>query len=239
MPWPILSLSWGTASELQTTPRQEILTSFKMFDDLNMQTSYWRAALAFGLSLLLISSGFAPVAHAQNPPSQIEIVVIDGEGDAVAIHQRPSRDPSVRIEDEDHRPLANVAVVFTLPLSGASGEFANGSRTLSVVTDQSGLAVAHGIRANGVPGRLPIYVTAAYRGARTRGLINMTVEVPAGSKTAPDLRTARSSGKWKWILLGVAAAGGIGAGAYFYANRNTSGSQVSITAGSVVFGNPR
>jgi len=202
-----------------------------------MEQHRWKGALTVGLCYLLAFGGWLEVAHAQNAPGRIDIIVVEGEGATVATHQHPSPDPAVRVEDEDHRPVPNVAVVFTLPVSGASGEFLNGSKTLTVLTDQSGVATARGVRANGVPGKLPIYVTAAYRGVRARALINLTVEAPPGVK--PDLKTAKSNGKWKWILLGVAAAGGIGAGAYLYANRSSSASPISISAGSVVFGNPR
>jgi len=205
-----------------------------------MKPPFWRDSLALELCFLLVFGGFLPVVRAQNAPGQIDIVVVEGEGASVAIRQHPSQDPAVRVEDEDHRPLANVAVVFTLPLSGASGEFANGSKTETVLTDQNGVATARGIRTNDVPGKLQIYVTAAYRGQRAKTLINMAVEAPAGAKaSSPAKQTARSSGKWKWIVLGVAAAAGAGAGAYFYATRSSSGSAVSISAGSVVFGNPR
>jgi hypothetical protein len=197
-----------------------------------------KGSLSLGLCFLLTFSGFLPVVHAQNAPGQIEIVVVDGEGGSFSIRQHASPEPAVRVEDQDHRPLSNVSVVFTLPLSGASGEFPNGSRTLTVFTDQNGVAVAHGIRANDVPGKLQIYAAASYRGLRARAFINMVVSAPVGAKTS-STSSAKSSGKWKWILLGVAAVGGAGAGAYFYATRNTSGSPISISAGSVVFGNPR
>jgi len=204
-----------------------------------MKQYLWKCSLSLGLCFLLTFSGFLPVVYAQNIPGQIEIVVVEGEGASIPIRQHPSSDPAVRVEDQDHRPLSNVSVVFTLPLSGASGEFANGSRTITVFTDQNGVAAARGIRANDVPGKLQIYVSAAYRGLRARGLINLVVTVPPGAKTSPSASSSKSSGKWKWILLGVAAVGGAGAGAYFYATRNTSGSPISVSAGSVVFGNPR
>ena len=197
-----------------------------------------KGSLSLGLCFLLTFSGFLPVVHAQNAPGQIEIVIVDGEGVSFSIRQHASPEPAVRVEDQDHRPISNVNVVFTLPLSGASGEFPNGSRTLTVFTDQNGVAVARGIRASDVPGKLQIYVAASYRGLRARALINLAVAAPPGAKTSPT-SSSKPSGKWKWILLGVAAVGGAGAGAYFYATRNTSGSPVSISAGSVVFGSPR
>ena len=69
-----------------------------------------------------------------------------------------TQDPAVRIEDDDHRPIAGVPVVFALPVSGTSGEFTNGSKTLTVLTDKTGLATAHGMKTNEVPGKLQIYV---------------------------------------------------------------------------------
>jgi hypothetical protein len=128
--------------------------------------------------------------------------------------------------------------VFALPVSGPSGEFLNGSKNLTVVTDENGVAAAHGIKTNDVPGKLQIYVTASYRGLRARTLINQTLEGAPGSPAkVPELRTSRSGARWKWVVLGAAAAGGAGAGMYL-ANR-AGGSPTSISAGTVVFGSPR
>ena len=70
-------------------------------------------------------------------------------------------------------------------------------------------------------------------------LVNQMVEGAPGVKVrGPELQTSKSGGKWKWILLGVAAAGGAGAGVYF-GTRTTSSSPVSISTGAVVFGSPR
>ena len=130
-------------------------------------------------------------------------------------------------------------MLFALPVSGTSGEFPNGAKTLSVVTDRNGQAAARGLRTNDVPGQLQIYVTASFQGLRARALVNQMVRVPPGAKVQPqDLKTSKSGGKWKWVLLGLVAAGGAGAGAYF-AKRNSSTSPVSIGTGAVVFGSPR
>jgi hypothetical protein len=204
-----------------------------------MKHSRWKGLLPLELCLFISFSGVLPQALAQDAPARIDIIVVEGEGATTNIRQRVSQDPVVRIEDDDHRPVAGAVVVFALPVSGASGEFANGSKTLSIVTEKDGLAAAHGLRTNEVPGKLQIYVTASYRGLRARTLINQLIQAPPGVK-APSLEshTAKSGGKWKWILLGVAAAGGAGA-AFYFENRNSAGSPVSISAGTVVFGSPR
>jgi len=195
--------------------------------------------LPLGLCFLISLDGVPPAA-AQNVPTQINIVVVSGEGAASPVHQRVTQDPAVRIEDDDRQPVAGVPVVFALPVSGTSGEFTNGAKTLAVVTDKTGVATAHGLKTNEIPGKLQIYVTASFHGLRARTLINQIVEGVPGAP-APVQHTAKSSGKWKWILLGVAAAGGAAAGVYFGTRSSSSSSNPPITigTGTVVFGAPQ
>jgi len=203
-----------------------------------MKQHLWKGQLSWALSLILSIAAPLPLARAQDGPLHINLVVVEGEGATNGARQRVARDPVVRVEDDDHRPVAGAAVAFVLPVSGASGEFVNGGRNLSVVTDQSGLAIAHGLRTNGVPGKLQIYVTASFRGMRARTMVNQTVAATPGMKLAPESRTSNSGGKWKWVILGVAAAGGAGAGIYF-GTHSSSPSAIPISAGSVVFGSPK
>ena len=183
--------------------------------------------------------GLLPAARAQSSLARIDIVVMQGEGLNSMVRQRVAQDPVVKIEDDDHRPVAGAAVVFALPISGTSGEFLNGAKTLTVVTDKDGLATARGLRTNDIPGKLQIYVTASYHGLRARTLITQSVEAAPGTRArVPELQAPRSGGKWKWVVLGMAAAAGAGAGVYF-GTRNSSGSPISITAGAVSFGSPR
>lgn len=195
--------------------------------------------LPLALCFFITFDWLIPTTIAQTLPARIAIVVVEGEGVTSPVRQRVSQDPVVRVEDDDHHPLTGAVVVFALPVSGTSGEFANGSKTLTLVTDKSGLAEAHGLKTNEIPGKLQIYVTASYHTLRARTLINQIVEAAPGTKVPnPDLRASKSGSKWKWILLGVAAAGGAGAGVYL-GTRGSGSSPVSISAGTVVFGSPR
>ena len=204
-----------------------------------MRKYFWGYLLPLVLCFSLTLGELLPAAFAQDLSPRIDIIVVEGEGATINVRQRATKDPVVRVEDDDHQPLPNIVVVFTLPLSGASGKFANGSTTLTVVTDKGGLAAARGIRANDVPGKLQIYVSASSHGLRATNLINMVVEAPPGAKpTSASSQTSKSSGKLKWILLGILSAGGAGAGAYYLSSRS-SNSSVSVSAGSVVFGSPR
>jgi hypothetical protein len=203
-----------------------------------MKHYYWKILFPPGLSFLIISATLS-LAVAQQVPARIDIVVVEGEDVTTAVRQRVTRDPVVRIEDDDHRPVAGATVVFALPVSGTSGEFANGSKTLIVVTESSGLAVGQGLRTNEVPGQLQIYVTASYHGVRARTLINQVVKsVPGTKPVTSELRASRPGSKWKWVMLGIAGAAGAGAGVYFGTHSSTT-SPISISAGTVAFGNPR
>jgi len=195
-------------------------------------------ALVLGLLLAIPPSPLV----AQTLPARLDVIVVEGDGVTDNIRQRVTRDPVVRVQDDDHKPLDGVAVTFALPVSGTSGEFPDGSKTLTVVTGKDGLATARGLKTNDIPGNLQIYVMASYQGLRGRALINQLVEVPPGTTFAtPQIRTTKSGGKLKWVLLGIAAAGGAGAALYLTKHSNpttTPNSPVSVTAGPVVFGTP-
>jgi hypothetical protein len=192
-------------------------------------------------SPLFLSICVPPLARTQNTPARIELVMMEGENATTGVRQRVTRDPVIRVEDDDHRPVMGAVVVFALPVSGASGEFVNGSKTLSVVTQQDGLAAARGIRTNEIPGKLQIYATASYRGLRARTLINQFVEAGPNDKkiSSPELQTSKSGNRWKWVALSLVAAGGAGAGIYYGLHSNSSPTPVSISVGSVTFGSPR
>lgn len=159
--------------------------------------------LRCGLVLLVSFNLMIPKLFAQTVPNRIELVVVEGEGAVNNIRQRVARDPIVRVEDENHKPVAGAAVVFTLPISGPTGEFANGSKSLTVVTDNDGLAAARGLKTNQVEGKLQIYVTSSYRGLRARTLINQV------TAAGPGATTHGGSAKI-WVILAVVAAAAAG-----------------------------
>lgn len=188
----------------------------------------------------LFLSGMAPEAGAQETVSKIDMQVVAGEGAAVNTGQRVAVVPSVRIVDQNNRPVRGAVVVFNLPVSGTSGEFSNGAKNLTVMTDENGTATATGLRANGIAGRLQILVTASYRGSNTRGFINQTVQGAGGSTTQVGRGTSAGpsggggghTGKWIAIIavIGGAAAGGIIAATH--KGGSSSGSGTSTASGS-------
>src|ERR1039458_4480390 len=186
---------------------------------MNIHLKYGTKSLALGLSFLI---AFPPL-HAQTLPTELNIVVVEGEGAINNVRQRVAREPVVRVEDENHKPIAGAAVVFTLPTEGATGEFSNGGKSLTMITDSQGSATAKGLRLNQVAGKMPIHVNASYRGLTARTSITQFSVLPPGAK-------ASSSGGGHGgliailVVLGAAAAGG---GAYF-ATRKANSATVGI-----------
>jgi hypothetical protein len=188
--------------------------------------------------ITLSLSGAVPDAPAQETVSKIEIQVVAGEGVSVNAGQRVAVVPAIRIVDQNNRPVRGAVVVFNLPVSGTSGEFSNGAKNLSLLTDDNGTATATGLRANGIPGRLQILVTASYRGANTRGFINQTVQ-GTGSATTQVSRGGGGGGhiSGKWIAI-IAVIGGAAAGGAIAATHggSSSGGGGSTSSGSAAIG---
>ncbi|HWC00661.1 MAG TPA: hypothetical protein VG672_28335 [Bryobacteraceae bacterium] len=200
------------------------------------ETSNWISML---LSCLLLWNPASAAVQAEGVPSSIQLLVIEGEGAINRLGERAAREPIVEVQDDNRRPLAGVAVVFTLPTQGPSGEFSNGSQTLTVLTDEQGRAVATGLRLNRSSGKLPIRVNASYKGLTARAVItqfNMAV---------PGMRTGHSSGKLILILglIGAAAAGGVIAatqrGGSSSGASQPSSTAIGITPGTGSVGAPR
>jgi hypothetical protein len=170
-----------------------------------------RTKMSWLLCLMLCGalplSPLLPRAAAQQPAApKLKILIIEGEGAINNIKQRTAREPIVEVRDENDKPIAGAAVVFTLPSTGASGSFANGSQILMVTTNEQGRAVATGLRPNNFQGQFQVRVTASHQGQTASANINMQ-NAPA----APGAQaSAGGHGKLIAILAGVGAAVGVG-----------------------------
>ena len=159
------------------------------------------------LSCFLVWQLCPPPAWAQEAGGQLNIVIVEGDGAINNIRQRTAREPIVQVEDQNHKPIAGAAVVFLLPDQGASGVFANGSHTLTVMTDAQGRAVARGFRPNNVQGKLQMRVTASHQGQTASATISQTNAVGAAAGAV----SAGISAKLITVLAiaGAAVAGGV------------------------------
>jgi len=196
-----------------------------------------------GLALLLSGLIALPLA-AQETPGKLNLVIIDGDGAINNIKQRTAREPVVQVEDENHRPVAGVAIVFTLPEQGATGTFPGGGHSLTVMSDSQGRAAAHGLRPNNVQGKYQIRVTASKNGQTANTNITQTNALVAAGAAAGA--TAGISGK---LIAVIAVAAAAATGGALYATHSGGGSSsatiasgpslVTISPGSGTVGPPR
>src|SRR5947209_10669160 len=158
-----------------------------------------QALIAAMLILALLGTPYSARAQAGNTPGKLNIDIIEGEDAINNIRLRTAREPIVEVTDENHKPVAGALILFTLPGGGPGGEFANGARTLSVVTDAQGRAVATGFKPNAITGKYQIRVNASYRGASAERNIAQR-NVKKGLSTTAKL----------WIIAAIIAAAVVG-----------------------------
>jgi hypothetical protein len=178
-----------------------------------------------------------PPVHAQAPaPKQITISILEGEGAINNIKQRTAREAIVQVQDENHKPVAGVAVTFFLADHGASGVFANGSQSLTVMTDPNGQAAMRGMVPNNMAGKMQIRVSARLGNLNANATITQTNAVGAAAGGAAV------SGKV--IALIVVAAVGVAVGV-IVATRGGGSTPptpppvvVTITPGTPTVGHP-
>ncbi len=127
----------------------------------------------------------------------------------------------MRVEDQNHKPVAGAVVVFLLPDNGPSGTFANGSNLLTEVTSADGQAAARGLTANNLSGPYKMQVTASMGNLSA----NATISVTNGAST---LGGAGVSTK---VIVILAIAGAVAAGAAVALTRG--GSSMSSTGTTV------
>ena len=193
----------------------------------------WIAALLTGV----MAAGPMPCRAQQEAVTALNIVVVEGEGAINNVRQRTARAPIVQVEDQNRRPIAGAAVVFMLPERGATGAFPNGSRTLTVMTDNQGRAVARGVRVNNVQGRMEIRVNASFQGQTASATIAQTNAL-AGAAAA-----GMGVGLKILIIAGVAAAAAV-TGAVVATGDGESGTAAArpptnVTPGAGSVGPPR
>ena len=182
-----------------------------------------RSLVAVLCQLLLLQPAFARQAGAQ---PGIRIVVVKGDRAKNVIQQISPEPLTVRVEDFNRRPVAGATVAFAAPVTGPSGEFANGSSTVTATTNQDGLATAEGYHPNAIPGPYLILLRAEFRGQLATGAIEQT-NVEAGKSHAKRIAT----------ILSIA---GVAAGAAALAKRNGGNeSTPTITLGDSAVGAPK
>ena len=201
-------------------------------------------ALVVALGLLVQTTQAVKAQAAEDQPP-FRILVIEGEGSINNIKQPVNRGAVVLVEDENKNPLSGVAVTFYLPAEGPSGLFPNGGRTLTVFTDEKGLAASRGIRFNNLVGLMKMRVTASLFSQSANAMITQTNVSSAAAMrsglvpSTGETQTKAGGGgpsKKTWIILGAIGAG-VGLGLYFGMRSTTPTAAVSV--GQPTIGSPR
>jgi hypothetical protein len=89
----------------------------------------------------ILLCGLLAAAQPGPAPAKLNLAIVEGEGAVNNVRQRVTREPIVQVQDENGRPVSGAAVAFLLPSTGPSGAFADGSRMLTILTDQNGRAI--------------------------------------------------------------------------------------------------
>lgn len=200
----------------------------------------------FLVFMMLLGVLPAPVSAQQAPEQRVpfRIVVLEGEGSINNIKQPVNRGALVLVEDENKTPLSGVAVTFFLPAEGPSGFFPNGSRVLSVFTDEKGLAATRQIHFNDGVGLMRMRVSASLFSQTADAVITQT---NVSSASAVKSSLVPGAGKMKVTkagpghkrLIAVLAVIGAGAGAGYYFATRKSTPTATLGVGAPSIGGPR
>ena len=190
----------------------------------------------FLIALLLLNFSGLPVWG--QTPTSLQIVIVEGEGAINNIKQRVNREPIVQVEDESHKPVAGVAVIFFLPNQGPGGTFANGSTSLTTTTNAQGQAVARGIRFNNQAGAMEIRVAASFGGQTASAIITQTNVLGSSSSGGPGGGMSRTA---KILIVAAVVGGGAALGvlATHRGGSTTAIPTTTITPGTVTVGAPQ
>lgn len=175
-------------------------------------------------------------AVCQQPPAvqRIRIFTLEGQNAVNYIPIRTATAPVVEVRDENDRPIEGASVTFTAPATGPGAVFERGERTQTTITNFRGQAGVRGYTINDKPGRFAIEVTARYQDSVARVMITQANSMEA---IPTDAGSKKKSHKTMWILLGIAAGAGAGAGVYFATREGNN--PINVGIGSISVGGPR
>ena len=180
-----------------------------------------------------------PTQEAAPPAPALRIVILEGEDVSNNIKERTAREPIVQVEDENHKPVAGAAVLFTVTTqSGHAGaSFLNGAKTFSGQTDANGQIHAQGFHPNGHAGQFHINVTASKGQLTAHSTIAQTNVAVAG--TAATTSTIPGFVATHVVLVSLVAAGAVVGGVVAGAVVTVNNSSTAIVPGTGTVGAPQ
>lgn len=176
-----------------------------------------------------------PAQASAAPAPALQIVILEGEDVSNNIKERTAREPIVQVQDENHKPVAGAAVLFSIDSQGshAGASFLHGAKTYSGTTDADGKVTAHGFQPNTHAGQFHVNVTASKGQLSTHTSIAQTNVAAAASAAT----TAGITGfvATHVVLVSVVAAGAVvgGVTAGVVASQNNTATGIAPGTGTV------
>jgi serine/threonine protein kinase len=171
-------------------------------------------ALNAGLAVSGISTDQRGVARDVDPDigafeaRPFHVTVVSGSPQSAPI-DTAFAGPLQAVVDEGGNPLPGAGVTFTAPGSGAAGTFAGGATTVSVTTDNSGIATAPAFTANGSPGSYAVTATVPGGVTFARFALSNTASAATTVTLASDHPTGSVYGGPVTFTATVGAAAGV------------------------------
>jgi hypothetical protein len=198
-------------------------------------------------TLVVLLSGVPTLAQvsqeesAQAAPKSLHIVILDGEGALNNIRERTAREPIIQVEDENHKPVSEAAVVFLIHggNNGAGATFGGNSLSFATKTGPDGKAQTQGLQVGQAPGSFTITVTATVGTLVAESVIHQSNVLSALSKASTEHAATRTGifgvSKVVAIVVGAAVVTGVVVGVVVATN---SGNSTQVTTGPGTVGPP-
>lgn len=147
------------------------------------------SVLAVLLSALLIISPAAAQPLPADAPvtaNSIQLHLLNRGDSSFGVNSLSTSGFEVEVTDAAGSPVADAAVAFRLPDSGAGGTFPDGSHAIVRYTDNNGRAQAPAVRFNGTPGPFSVRITAVKGAGHAGVLLDETLTQGALAAPAPS-----------------------------------------------------
>ena len=159
------------------------------------------------LSVLVVCLIAFEFAIAGQTDTGLKILVVKGN-EAETVVSRLARPITVRVVDDNDRPVSDATVVFTAPDGSPSSDFVDGFKSVIVFTDRQGLAATPQYRASSTAGAYLIQVHAAFMNQVATVSIAQTNIVAKKSSRGLVVIAAVAGGVLAAAFAGKSAAGG-------------------------------
>lgn len=147
------------------------------------------------------------------------VLVKRGEGSKARAGEPSPNRIEVLVSDSAGNPVPDATVTFTLPREGATGRFASGLTSESVITSGDGTASVAGISWGESPGAVLLQIKASRNGETGSAVVTVDLAPAGGGRST----ASRGAGKSKWILAAAAAGAALAGLAFAGGNAGAAG----------------